>query len=89
MDDLSTLTYIAGNESDLILISGVLPKRCVNSLSTAGLHSVGISHFIILTPTLTRSHKTCAVLGFMSPTNYKFLKSPLIDALTINMFGFQ
>ena len=45
MDDLSTLTYIAGNESDLILISGVLSKRCVDSLSTAGLALRGYQSF--------------------------------------------
>ena len=69
MDEPSTL--IAGDEPDLILISKILPKRCVNSISTARLTLHG---YQILTPTLTRPHKTCAALGFTSPINHQFLK---------------
>ena len=54
MDEPSTL--IAGNEPDLILISKILPKCCVNSVSTARLTLHGYQSFYNLTPTLTRPH---------------------------------
>ena len=48
MDDLSTL--IAGDEPDLILISEILPKRCVNSLSAARLALDGYQSFFNFDP---------------------------------------
>ena len=88
MDDLSTL--IAGEEPDLILITEILPKRCVNSLSAARLALDGYTNpFLTLILTLNRPHKACAVLEFMFPTNYQYLKSHLMGTLTMNMSGFQ
>ena len=72
-----------------LLINEVLPKGCVNSLFTVRLALYGYQSFYNLTPTLTRPHKTYAVLGFTYPINHQLLKSPLMDSLTMNMFRFQ
>jgi len=48
MDDLSLL--IAGDEPDLILITEILPKRSVNSLSTARLSIHGYQAFFNFDP---------------------------------------
>ena len=48
MDDLSTL--IAGEEPDLILITKILPKRFVNSLSAARLALDGYQFFFNFDP---------------------------------------
>ena len=48
MDDLSTL--IAGEEPDLILITEILPKCCVNSLSAARLALNGYQSFFNFDP---------------------------------------
>ena len=48
MDDLSTL--IAGDEPDLILISEILPKHCVSSLSAARLALDGYQSFFNFDP---------------------------------------
>ena len=53
MDDLSTL--IAGDEPDLILISEILPKRSINSLSSARLSLYGYQAFFNFDPD---SHQT-------------------------------
>jgi len=51
MDDLSTL--IASEEPDLILITEILPKCCVNSLSAARLALDGYQSFFNFDPDST------------------------------------
>jgi len=87
MDDLSIL--IAGDEPDLILISEVLPKCCVNSLSIVRLALYGYQSIYTFDPDSDQTPQTCTVLGFTPPINYQLLKLPLMDALTMNMFRFQ
>ena len=61
MDDLSTL--IAGDEPDLNLISEILPKRCVNSLSTARLALHGYHSFYNFDPDSDQTPQNMCGIG--------------------------
>ena len=61
MDDLSTI--IAGDEPDLILITAILPKRNVNSLSTARLSLDGYQTFFNFNPGTEQTPQTTHGVG--------------------------
>ena len=61
MDDLSTL--IADDEPDLFLITEILPKRNINSLSTARLSLDSYQAFFNFNPDSEQTHTTKCGVG--------------------------
>jgi len=61
MDDLSTL--IVGDEPDLILITEILPKRSVNSISSARLSLDGYQAFFNFIPDSQQTSQTTRGVG--------------------------